>query len=60
MPELNLGQLALLLQARFTRPLISYTKVQGKPFFRHEIHSRIREILTGVAGSSAATVGGAA
>ncbi len=59
-PELNLGQLALLLQARFTRPLISYTKVQGKPFFRHEIHSRIREILTGVAGSSAATVGGAA
>ncbi len=44
-PEMNLGQLALLLQGRFLEPVISYSKVQGKPFFRHEIVAKIREIL---------------
>ncbi len=44
-PEMNLGQLALLLQGRYLKPVLSYPKVQGKPFFRHEIVAKIREIL---------------
>jgi 2-oxoglutarate ferredoxin oxidoreductase subunit alpha len=45
-PEMNLGQLALLIQGRFLKPVVSYTKVQGRPFFRHEIVSKIRELLS--------------
>lgn len=44
-PEMNLGQLALLIQGRFLKPVISYPKVQGKPFFRQEILSKIEESL---------------
>ena len=45
LPEMNLGQLALLLRARFLKDVITYSKVEGKPFYRHEILSRIRELL---------------
>jgi 2-oxoglutarate ferredoxin oxidoreductase subunit alpha len=44
-PEMNLGQLALLLRARYLKDVISYSKVQGKPFFRHEIVAKIKEAL---------------
>ena len=44
-PEMNLGQLALLLRARYLKDILSYTKVQGKPFTRQEIFQRIQEIL---------------
>ncbi|MEZ5331624.1 MAG: 2-oxoacid:acceptor oxidoreductase subunit alpha [Thermoanaerobaculia bacterium] len=44
-PEMNLGQLALLLRAHYLRDVISYPKVQGKPFFRSEILAKIQEIL---------------
>jgi 2-oxoglutarate ferredoxin oxidoreductase subunit alpha len=44
-PEMNLGQLALLLRARTLKDVQSFTKVQGQPFARHEIHDKIREIL---------------
>ena len=44
-PEMNSGQLALLLRAHFLRDLISFTKVQGKPFYRYEILAKIEEIL---------------
>ncbi len=44
-PEMNMGQLATLLRARYLVDVISMTKVQGKPFFRSEILARIREIL---------------
>jgi 2-oxoglutarate ferredoxin oxidoreductase subunit alpha len=44
-PEMNLGQLALLLRARYLKDVISYSKVQGKPFFRHEIVAKIKEVL---------------
>ena len=44
-PELNLGQLALLLRARFLKDVESYGKVQGKPFFRQEISDRIEQML---------------
>jgi 2-oxoglutarate ferredoxin oxidoreductase subunit alpha len=44
-PEMNSGQLALLIRARYLVDAISFTKVQGKPFFRSEILDKAREIL---------------
>ncbi len=44
-PEMNNGQLALLLRARTLRDVISYTKIQGKPFYRYEILDKIEQIL---------------
>ncbi len=44
-PEMNLGQLALLLRARYLKDVISYSKVQGQPFHRQEIFQKIQEIL---------------
>jgi len=45
-PEMNLGQLALLLRARYLKDIITLSKVQGRPFFRHEIEDKIREVLS--------------
>lgn len=44
-PELNLGQLALLLQAEYLIPVIRLNKVQGLPFRAIEIETKIDEIL---------------
>jgi 2-oxoglutarate ferredoxin oxidoreductase subunit alpha len=43
--ELNLGQLALLLQGHFLVPVTSLNKVQGQPFQIREIADKIREML---------------
>ncbi|MBP7149455.1 MAG: 2-oxoacid:acceptor oxidoreductase subunit alpha [Acidobacteria bacterium] len=44
-PELNMGQLLWLLQARYRVDAIGYSKVQGLPFQVDEIRQRIGEIL---------------
>jgi 2-oxoglutarate ferredoxin oxidoreductase subunit alpha len=44
-PELNMGQLALLLRARYLVDVISYPKVMGKPFKIAEIVQKIEELL---------------
>ncbi len=44
-PEMNLGQLALLLRARYLKDVVTYSKVQGKPFTRQNIIDKAREIL---------------
>jgi 2-oxoglutarate ferredoxin oxidoreductase subunit alpha len=44
-PEMNSGQLALLLRARFLKDVVTYSKVQGRPFFRYEILNKIRQML---------------
>ncbi|WP_459707937.1 2-oxoacid:acceptor oxidoreductase subunit alpha [Actinophytocola sp. KF-1] len=36
-PEMNLGQLALLLRARYLVDVVSYTKVAGTPFMESEL-----------------------
>lgn len=36
-PELNLGQLALLLRGKLLADVVSHTKVQGKPFYESEL-----------------------
>ena len=44
-PELNLGQLALLVQGRFPVRVISLNKVQGQPFQIREIAAKIDDLL---------------
>jgi 2-oxoglutarate ferredoxin oxidoreductase subunit alpha len=44
-PELNLGQLSLLLQAKFPIRVVPLNKVQGQPFKIREIVDKIRSIL---------------
>jgi 2-oxoglutarate ferredoxin oxidoreductase subunit alpha len=44
-PELNLGQLAMLIRARFLVDAIPVTKVKGKPFKVSELVARIRQEL---------------
>jgi 2-oxoglutarate ferredoxin oxidoreductase subunit alpha len=44
LPEMNLGQLALLLRAKFLKDIVSYTKVEGKPFYRFEVLAKIRQL----------------
>ena len=44
-PEMNLGQLALLVRARYLVDAIPLSKVQGQPFKISEISERINEIL---------------
>jgi len=43
-PELNTGQLRLLLRDRFLVDAHGLNKVQGQPFKTHEIRDRIREL----------------
>jgi len=44
-PELNLGQLSWMLQAKYLVPTISFCKVKGKPFKISEIINKIEEVL---------------
>ncbi|HIE94386.1 MAG TPA: 2-oxoglutarate ferredoxin oxidoreductase subunit alpha, partial [Acidobacteria bacterium] len=44
-PELNMGQLRTLVQARYVRELVGLNKVQGKPFTVSEIAFAIRELV---------------
>ncbi len=45
LPECNLGQLALLLRARYLKDIKSYSKVQGRNFTVNEIETKIRQLL---------------
>jgi 2-oxoglutarate/2-oxoacid ferredoxin oxidoreductase subunit alpha len=44
-PELNLGQLRLMIRARYLVDAIGLNKIQGKPFKVSEIVSKIEELL---------------
>jgi len=44
-PELNLGQLRLLLRGSFDRDFFGLNKVQGQPFKVREIQAKIEELL---------------
>jgi len=46
-PEMNLGQLALLLRAKFLVDAVSYTKVAGLPFKAEELQRVITDIIEG-------------
>jgi 2-oxoglutarate ferredoxin oxidoreductase subunit alpha len=47
-PEMNLGQLALLLRAKYLVDAISYTKVAGLPFKAEELQGVLTDIVKGV------------
>ena len=43
-PELNMGQLSILIRSRYLRDVVGLNKVEGKPFAVSDITSRIREL----------------
>jgi 2-oxoglutarate ferredoxin oxidoreductase subunit alpha len=49
-PELNMGQLAWVLRAKYLVDTVSYCKVQGKPFKHAELKARMEELLSGENG----------
>jgi len=46
-PEMNTGQLALLIRGRFLVDAISYSKVQGLPIFVEELEQEILNVVAG-------------
>lgn len=44
-PEMNMGQLVMLLRAKFLVDAQGYNKIQGKPFKQSEIEEKIEELL---------------
>jgi 2-oxoglutarate ferredoxin oxidoreductase subunit alpha len=44
-PEMNMGQLVMLLRAKFLVDAQGYNKIQGQPFKQSEIEAKIEEIL---------------
>ena len=44
-PEMNMGQLAVLIKSTFGRDAISYSKVQGRPFTIREVVNKIETYL---------------
>jgi 2-oxoglutarate ferredoxin oxidoreductase subunit alpha len=45
-PEMNLGQLALLIRAKFLVDAISFTSVRGLPFKSDELADAIRDVVS--------------
>ena len=46
-PEMNLGQLAMLLRARYLVDAVTFSKVQGLPIFADELEDEIVRLLDG-------------
>ncbi len=44
-PEMNMGQLALLIRGRFLVDARSFTKVQGQPIFADELEAEILKVI---------------
>ncbi|MGE5291353.1 MAG: 2-oxoacid:acceptor oxidoreductase subunit alpha [Micromonosporaceae bacterium] len=47
-PEINLGQLALMLRGRYLTDVISYNKVRGLPFRAAELANVIQDVISHV------------
>ncbi|MEV4245103.1 2-oxoacid:acceptor oxidoreductase subunit alpha [Streptosporangium canum] len=47
LPELNLGQLAMLLRARYLVDVIGYNRVRGLPFKAEELAGVIQDVIDG-------------
>jgi 2-oxoglutarate/2-oxoacid ferredoxin oxidoreductase subunit alpha len=47
-PEINLGQLALLLRGRYLVDVVSYNRVRGLPFRAAELADVIQDVITNV------------
>jgi 2-oxoglutarate ferredoxin oxidoreductase subunit alpha len=44
-PELNAGQLSQVLRSQFPVEIVSFTRIQGRPFCANEIESKIELLL---------------
>ena len=44
-PEMNMGQLVMLLRAKYLVDAQGYNKIQGKPFKQSELERKIEEVL---------------
>ena len=44
-PEMNMGQLLIVLRAKYLVDAHGYNKIQGKPFKQAEIEQKIEEML---------------
>lgn len=44
-PELNLGQLRMLIRSKYLVDAVGFNKVKGKPFTVRELHEKIVEVL---------------
>jgi len=44
-PEMNMGQLVMVLRAKYLVDAQGYNKIQGKPFKQSEIERKIDELL---------------
>jgi 2-oxoglutarate ferredoxin oxidoreductase subunit alpha len=44
-PEMNLGQLAMIIRARFLVDAISFTRVRGLPFKSEELADALRDVI---------------
>jgi 2-oxoglutarate ferredoxin oxidoreductase subunit alpha len=44
-PEMNMGQLSMLIRARFLVDARSFTKVKGLPIFAEELESAILKVM---------------
>ena len=47
-PEINLGQLALILRGRYLVDVISYNRVRGLPFRAAELAGVIQDVISNV------------
>ena len=47
LPEMNLGQLALLLRAKYLVDVIGYNKIRGLPFKADELATVIKDVING-------------
>jgi len=45
-PEMNMGQLVMVLRAKYLVDAQGFNKIQGKPFKQSEIEAKIREVLS--------------
>ena len=52
LPELNKGQLCMLLRSRFLVDVESFSKVDGQPFKSHEVLDRLRQALAQLEGGN--------
>lgn len=51
-PEMNLGQLALLLRAKYLVDVVSYNQVRGLPFRAEELEEVLTNVITQAAGTT--------
>jgi 2-oxoglutarate ferredoxin oxidoreductase subunit alpha len=50
-PELNLGQLSLLIRARYMVDAVSLNKVTGRPLLIRDVENKIHEMVESKVGA---------